>query len=206
MLPVDFACFLAQGKCLDTLVAYKRERETGIEARASFSLHHGGPEARPYGTDAFFHGVAIPKGSPFRPGAGWRLGIRPDRMEGSRPWEVFVPDLQTVDGRIHASKMERMKIPDRATLTALLGTTPVSAAVGDANISIHQHHVGTEKVGDSWVLWVPVSPITEFWKDCTALQAGVPFTPKGAIRLTTHDYLQLVATSGQRPNPEMVAL
>lgn len=205
MFPVQYACFRAQGRSLDVVIACDEEQRDGRESRIAFALHHGGPEARPYGTDGFFHGVAIPGVSPFRPGVGWRLGVRPDRMEGSRPWLVFVPDMQTLDGRNHAAKMERMVIPDAAELTTRLGTTPVSAAQGEVNISIHQHYILAERVGVAWVLWVPISPVKEFWKDGRMLEKGIPFYPRDAVRLSTADYLQLAAAAGQEPNLTMAA-
>ena len=206
MFPVQFACFLAQGQCLDILVAHEEERVAMAEARLALARHYGGPGAHPYGTDGFLHGIAIPKGSPFRPGAGWRLGIRPNRMEEPRLWEVFVPDLQTVDGRNHAAKMGRMVLPDAAALTAKLGSTPVSASETEANISIHQHHIASERVGEAWVLWVPIPLVSEFWKDGVAQEKGIPFTPKGSTRVSAADYLRLTAAAGQRPNPAMQAV
>jgi hypothetical protein len=190
MPPVEYAPFIAKGRSLEVVSEFVRLREEAQLARMSFARHHGGPQGLPYGTEPFFYGVAVPTQSPFTPGTGWRLAVRPERREGG-DYRIYMPDMNTADGRVLVAKMAGMTIPDVAWLTQQLGSRVVLSSHAKPDLPLAQHWIFPEKVSSAWILHVPIPPESDSWLDGGQHQKGHPFHPSGAIRLATSQFMQL---------------
>lgn len=127
----------AEGKALETILAFIERRKAAIAARAEWLKQFGSP-SKFCVEGEFLRGIVLP--DPLPP--GWRRAA-------TFPREVAVPDRRTEEGRRIAKEMAKVRVPGAFAVTDALGLAPV---FGDG----YMRACAVECHGTTWVVGLPV--------------------------------------------------